>query len=239
MRSLTISTSRVKEMGDADIEAGDYVCIAVSDTGAGMPAEVAARATEPFFSTKPFGKGTGLGLAQVHGIARQSGGTVRIESREGEGTVVCILLPHVEPAAASIQAELLAPAEGKARPVIASARIMVVDDDPEVRTFLTELLEEQGHEVEAIDRPEAAIRALDKGAPDLALIDFAMPSMNGAQLAQAMRELHPDLPIAFVTGYAESENLEGALGADVPVLRKPFGIGEIAALLAQTVRRAE
>ena len=237
--TLTISTSRVKEAGDADIKAGDYVCIAVSDTGAGMPAEVAARATEPFFSTKPFGKGTGLGLAQVHGIASQSGGTVRIESREGEGTVVRMLLPHVEPAAADTRTDALAPAEGKARQVIESARIMVVDDDPEVRTFLTELLEEQGHEVEAIDRPEAAIRALDNGVPDLALIDFAMPGMNGAQLARAMRERHPDLPIAFVTGYAESENLEGVLGADVPVLRKPFGIAEISALLAREVRRAE
>jgi CheY-like chemotaxis protein len=145
----------------------------------------------------------------------------------------------VEPARVRDQVELTAPAVDEARQIIASARIMVVDDDPEVRTFLTELLEEQGHEVEAIDRPEAAIRALDKAVPDLALIDFAMPGMNGAQLAQAMRERHPGLPIAFVTGYAESENLEGALGADVPVLRKPFGIGEITALLARTVRRAE
>src|SRR6185436_12317913 len=93
--TLTVSTSLAHEKDGLDLDAGDYVCIAVADTGQGMAPEVLARATEPFFSTKPFGKGTGLGLAQVYGIARQSKGTLRIESREGEGTIVRLLLPHV------------------------------------------------------------------------------------------------------------------------------------------------
>ena len=105
---MTISTGVTQEADGLDLAAGDYVCVAVADTGQGMTAEVAARATEPFFSTKPFGKGTGLGLAQVYGIARQSGGTLRIESREGEGTIVRLLLPR-----ASIDALEDAPGEGR------------------------------------------------------------------------------------------------------------------------------
>jgi PAS domain S-box-containing protein len=228
--ALTIATEIVREPGDAELETGDYVRICVSDTGTGMAPEVAARATEPFFSTKPFGKGTGLGLAQVYGIARQAGGTLRIDSREGEGTTVCVLLPHVEPAAAgATEAETAAeaPGPGTAR----AARIMVVDDDAEVRTFLKELLEDSGHQVTTFDAPEAAVEAIGAAAPDLALIDFAMPSMNGAQLARALRECRPDLPIAFVTGYAESQLLENALGPEVPVLRKPFGTDELGALV--------
>ena len=118
------------------------------------------------------------------------------------------------------------------------ARIMVVDDDAEVRLFLAELLPGSGHEVATFDRPEAALESLAEAAPDLALIDFAMPSMNGAQLARALRERRPDLPIAFVTGYAESDQLESALGAAVPVLRKPFGIDELAALVDKALDRA-
>ena len=231
---LTIATAIVAEPGDAELAAGDYVRITVSDTGTGMAPDVAARATEPFFSTKPFGKGTGLGLAQVYGIARQSGGTLRIDSREGEGTRMCVLLPHVSPAAAA-EVEEKAAAAAAAEEAVVRGRIMVIDDDAEVRLFLTEILEAQGHAVAAFDRPEAAIEGLAAAAPDLALIDFAMPSMNGAQLARALRELRPDLPIAFVTGFAESEQLEGALGPDVPVLRKPFGLDDLAALVERAL----
>ncbi len=113
--------------------------------------------------------------------------------------------------------------------------ILVVDDDAEVRAFLTELLEAMGHKVEAFESAETAIGASGGTPPDLALIDFAMPSMNGAQLARVLRERHPNLPIAFVTGYAESEQLEGALGGGVPVLRKPFGIDELSSLVADFV----
>ncbi|HWT13148.1 MAG TPA: PAS domain S-box protein [Allosphingosinicella sp.] len=236
--TLTIATDVVREEGGPDLDPGDYVCITVADTGTGMPPEVASRATEPFFSTKPFGKGTGLGLAQVYGIARQSGGIVRIQSREGEGTKVSMLLPHVEPAAAGQGDEGQAEGAAGEMPAAARARIMVIDDDADVRFFLTELLEAEGHEVDAFARPEAALDGLNGSAPDLALIDFAMPGMNGAQLARELRRRRPDLPIAFVTGYAESEQLEGALGADVPVLRKPFGIDEIVSLVASALEKA-
>lgn len=231
--TLTLSTETVEEDGALDLEPGDYVAITVADTGVGMPPDVAARASEPFFSTKPVGKGTGLGLAQVYGIARQSGGTMRIDSREGEGTVVRILLPRAEPGAAgTVVAAETAAAGAVAAP---AARIMLVDDDPDVRFFLSSLLDELGHEVQAFEDAEAALAALDGSPPDLMLVDFAMPRMNGAQLARLVREKYPELPIVFVTGYAESDQLEGAAGADVPVLRKPFGIEALSSMVADAL----
>jgi PAS domain S-box-containing protein len=230
--TLTISTSLSREQNGIDLDAGDYVCIAVEDDGQGMSSEVLARATEPFFSTKPFGKGTGLGLAQVYGIARQSKGTLRIESSEGEGTVVRLLLPQVvgEIVADSAGGKAAAPAaKAEAAP---AARILVVDDDADVRAFIADILGDLGHRVETLDCADAALEALAQGAPDLVLLDFAMPGMNGAQLAREARALHPGLPIVFVTGFAESEQLERALGSDVAVLKKPFGIEELAAVIA-------
>jgi PAS domain S-box-containing protein len=234
---LTISTGVATEPDGLDLAAGDYVCVAVADTGQGMTAEVAARATEPFFSTKPLGKGTGLGLAQVYGIVRQAGGTMRIESREGEGTTVRLLLPR-----ASVDAVEDAPGEGQAGAAgVATgggARIFVVDDDEDVREFLADALISLGHRVETLAGGAATLAALDEGAPDLVLVDFAMPGMNGAELARAIRARLPDLPIVFVTGFAESDQLEGALGPDVPVLRKPFGIDDLSAMVAGQLTRS-
>jgi PAS domain S-box-containing protein len=229
--TLTIATGPVREDQAPDLEAGDYVCVTVADTGHGMAADVLARATEPFFSTKPFGKGTGLGLAQVYGIARQSGGTLRIDSREGEGTTVRIYLPQVD---ADATADASEPTKAAQAGASAGAEIVVVDDDADVRRFLAELIETLGHRVTTFASAEAALDGLSGATPDLMLIDFAMPVMNGAQLACVLRESHPELPIAFITGYAESEQIEGALGRGVPVLRKPFGANALAALIAET-----
>jgi PAS domain S-box-containing protein len=229
---LTVATALHEQAENGpDLAAGTYVRISVGDSGHGMSPQVAARAMEPFFSTKPVGKGTGLGLAQVYGIAHQSGGTVRIESREGEGTQVHILLPHVPPAPEKSEAAAPAPAsETGAQQRFVS--ILVVDDDPQVRNFMVQALSELGHEVHSCDSGEAALERLDRELPDLILVDFAMPGMNGAQLAQAIRARHGDQPIVFVTGYAESEQLEAALGPDVPVLRKPFSINDLSAMIA-------
>jgi CheY-like chemotaxis protein len=110
-------------------------------------------------------------------------------------------------------------------------RIFVVDDDPNVRAFIAELLQEIGHKVEAFGGGEAALAELGRTVPDLLLVDYAMPGMNGAQLAREVRARHPKLPVVFITGFAESQQIEAAIGGDVPILRKPFGIDE----LAQTV----
>ena len=231
--TLTISTGLSREGESVELEAGDYVCVAVADTGQGMTAEVAARAIEPFFSTKPLGRGTGLGLAQVYGIARQSGGSLRIDSREGEGTRVRLILPRAGAASQEVaEPGVAARASGHAG---AGVRIFVVDDDAEVRDFLADTLTGLGHRVETLSGAEAALGALAQGPPDLMLIDFAMPGMNGAELAREARALFPELPIIFVTGFAESDQIEAACGADVPVLRKPFGIDELAAAVAAQV----
>jgi PAS domain S-box-containing protein len=230
--TLTISTSLAREQGSVDLDAGDYICVAVADTGTGMSPEILARATEPFFSTKPFGKGTGLGLAQVYGIARQSRGTLRIESKEGEGSIVRLLLPRIagEVVGDGVGGEAPEPVPASAAP--ASAHILVVDDDADVRAFLADILGTLGHRVETAECADAALASMAVAAPDLALLDFAMPGMNGAELARAARKLHPGLPIVFVTGFAESDQLEGALGSAVSVLKKPFGVEELTAIIA-------
>ena len=237
--TLTISTGVMQERGDHELEPGDYVCIAVADTGAGMPPEVAARATEPFFSTKPLGEGTGLGLAQVYGMARQCGGTVRLDSREGEGTIVRIVLPRME-AGADASIEEGEAAAGPAEPEPSRrARIMVVDDDADVRAYLSGLLGDLGHDVAAFEGGRAALKAVEAEPPDLMLIDFAMPEINGAQLAKSVRGRWPDLRIVFITGYAESDQLEAAAGADAPILRKPFGQDALSAMIAEMLRGPE
>ncbi|MEA3017021.1 MAG: hypothetical protein QOI38_1743 [Sphingomonadales bacterium] len=235
---LSISTACVEEPGGPDLEGGAYVCVSVEDDGEGMAPDVLARAIEPFFSTKPLGKGTGLGLAQVYGIAKQSGGTMRIDSAPGKGTRVRIVLPRAPAAGAAEGA-----GEGGAATMPEAAptpaiRILVVDDDADVRGFLADALDELGHQVSACDCGEAAIVEVDRSCPDLLLLDFAMPGMNGAEAAREIRSLCPGLPIVFVTGYAESEQLERALGRDVKVLRKPFSIDELLAVIAEAVPTA-
>lgn len=227
---LTICTQRRQEPDGPGLAAGDYVVISVSDTGTGMTPEVLARATEPFFSTKPVGKGTGLGLAQVYGIAHQSGGTVRIDSTLNVGTEVRIYLPHVANER-SKEVAVAAPGHIAQQP---PARIMVVDDDPEVRAFLLDALDALGHAAEGYADGAKALERLDEADPDLLLVDFAMPGMNGAELANAVRARRPRQSIAFVTGFADSDQID-AIGA--PALRKPFGIDALAAFLSEQLVR--
>ena len=228
--SLTISTSRNHFQNAADLDAGDYICVTVADTGAGMAPEVLARATEPFFSTKPLGRGTGLGLAQVYGIAQQSGGTVRIESEIGTGTKVHLILP----AASKDQVRLCTADVHTPEPERTSgtgATVLVIDDDSDVRAFLAASLEALDHHVVEAENGEQGLKRLAEHQPDLILLDYAMPGMHGADVARAVRHIHADLPIIFVTGYAETEQLEAALGADVPILRKPFTVAQLSAAL--------
>jgi PAS domain S-box-containing protein len=231
---LSISTACVEEAGDADVGPGAYVCISVEDDGEGMAPDIRARAIEPFFSTKPLGKGTGLGLAQVYGIAQQSGGTIRIESAIGSGTKVRILLPR-GPAGGGADGAEDGGAAPPAAPPPPAVRILVVDDDDDVRGYLEDALDELGHQVSGCASGEAAIAEVARDCPDLLLLDFAMPGMNGAEVAREVRKSCPKLPIVFVTGYAESEQLESALGPDVRVLRKPFSIDDLVAAIAEHV----
>jgi len=196
------------------------VSVSVSDDGEGMPPDVARRAGEPFFTTKMQGKGTGLGLAQVFGFARQCGGEVRILTAVGTGTKIDIVLPVAEPDV------MPGTADQAPKPISAStrqrARIVVIDDDDGVRAVIRQALADAGFDVqEAIDGP-SGLRLLASHQPDLAVIDFMMPGMNGAEVARRAQALRPSLPIVFVSGYADTLALDGIAGATV--LRKPFEV---------------
>ncbi len=199
-------------------QAGDYVVIAVSDTGSGMSDEVLAKAFEPFFTTKRVGKGSGLGLSQVLGFAKQSGGGVQIETKLGKGTTVRVFLPRSSAAAAD-QAPLSAEALAAVLP--ASAVVLVVDDDDHVRHVTSSMLEGLGHVPIEAGSGGAALEVLaGKRKIDVALIDFAMPGMSGLELAREARMRLPALPIVFITGFADLTVLAGIRHEHI--LRKPF-----------------
>jgi PAS domain S-box-containing protein len=229
---LTLSARERTLTDSPDLQPGKYVEIRVSDNGPGMPEAVAARAFEPFFTTKPVGQGTGLGLSQVYGMAGQAGGTARIERRAPRGTSVVLLLPAVE-APASAEAEDDAKVPGAA---YEGRTVLVVDDDPEVRGFLSASLEGLGFDVVAAEDTERGLSVLETYDPDLLLLDFAMPGLNGAQMAEAVRARRPDLPIIFASGYSETAAIERAVGASAVLLRKPFGVAELEAVLRRALR---
>ncbi|THD78017.1 MAG: response regulator [Phenylobacterium sp.] len=225
---LVIRTQPTVIETDPVLEAGEYVALSVTDSGEGMPAEVIARAFDPFFTTKSMGKGTGLGLSQVYGVARQAGGEARIASTPGEGTTVTVLLRRSEQAAeaeaeASGPDPILAPAAG--------ATVMVVDDDTQVRALLIETLNLLGYEVLEADGGATALEVLATRRPDAMLLDFAMPQMNGAQVADRARKLWPDLPIVFASGHADTAAIKAAVGDGARILRKPFDMNELARTL--------
>jgi signal transduction histidine kinase/CheY-like chemotaxis protein len=209
----------------AELGGGDYVAIAVSDTGTGMSEEVMARALEPFFTTKERGKGSGLGLSMVYGVARQSGGGLALSSRLGEGTTVRVYLPRAqETAAASDQrAQETIEAAG-----LAGRSVLLIDDDPDVRQVTATLLAELGCRVIGAESGRAGLAALARcGDIDVAVIDFAMPGLNGLEAAALLVSRCPDLPIVIVTGYADMD-LSAAERHGFRLLRKPFQRAEIA-----------
>ena len=204
--------------------AGEYVTVGVSDTGTGMADDVRAKVFEPFFTTKEIGKGSGLGLSQVLGFAKQSGGGVRIESRLGEGTSVHIYLPR-----AAADAVKVGPAATRATATdfFRRATILLVDDDNEVREITRAMLHEHGHRVLEAGSGGAALDILQREpAIDLLIVDFAMPGMNGAEVARLAHARRPDLPVLFVTGFADRGALTGV--DDTCIVGKPFMHGELA-----------
>ncbi len=223
--ALTIETCnvRIRDGAHVDLTPGDYVLVTVTDTGSGMPADVALRATEPFFTTKGIGKGTGLGLSTAYGFLRQSGGTLRITSHPGQGTSVQMYLPRSFEAAASAAPDGAdVAAEGR------GALVLLVDDDEGVRSTSAELLRELGYAVVEASTGRRALEILS-AHPDIRLMvaDYAMPGMNGAELLTAAREMRPGLKTIIVTGYAQGSDLDRLL-PNAAVLRKPFNLVELA-----------
>ncbi|WP_217475641.1 hybrid sensor histidine kinase/response regulator [Stutzerimonas stutzeri] len=201
------------------LTAGEYILLTVSDTGTGMTPEVIARAFEPFFTTKPIGQGTGLGLSMVYGFIKQAKGYVQIESEPGRGSRVCLYLPvHHGEAVTPLP-------ENEPVPNGAGETILVVEDEPVVRSLVVEVLNDLGYEtIEAGDATEALPSLEDGQRIDLLITDVGLPGMNGRQLADVARQHRPSLKVLFATGYAESATAKDFLGKDMAVITKPFAI---------------
>jgi PAS domain S-box-containing protein len=227
---LTIETANKwldeRAARERDLPPGQYLSLCVTDTGSGMTPEVKARAFDPFYTTKPLGQGTGLGLSMVHGFARQSGGQVQIYSEIGIGTTVCLYLPR--------HAGKTAPAEEKeySRTEPGSGEtVLIIDDESTVRMLIVEVLEENGYTaIEAVDGA-GGLKILQSGARiDLLITDVGLPGgMNGRQVVDAARAERPDLKVLFITGYAENAAIgNGHLDAGMEILTKPFTMETLA-----------
>ncbi len=234
---MRITTENMKlaanEVGD--IRAGDYIKISVNDTGCGMPPEVKERAFEPFFTTKPVGKGTGLGLSQIFGFAHQSGGEVGIESEVDEGTTVSIYLPRTE-VAAPVRIHPAAQQRKESDIHVPGARILLVEDDPRVRTATVDALEDLDYEPIACSSGAEAIELFKAHELDLVITDVIMPEMTGPELIRHLKSTQThDFAVLFVTGYVgegESDDLRG-----YELLRKPFTVGALASAVSAALAR--
>jgi CheY-like chemotaxis protein len=238
--TLTIETANA-ELDEAyaaahpDSRPGQYVVIAIGDTGTGMSPDTIARAFEPFFTTKPLGQASGLGLSMVYGFVRQSGGHVTIESQPAQGSTVRLYLPRYtaqEPAAATQPAGRFAGGDG--------ATILVVEDDDEVRRSSVEALRDMGYDVlEAPDAMEAFRLVIDRGGIDLLFTDVGLPGgVNGRALADAARNASAGLKVLFTTGYTRHAMLDGGtVDRGVHFLAKPFTLQQLSDKVREALDR--
>jgi PAS domain S-box-containing protein len=228
---LSFVSRPVEIANDPDLEDGEYIELCISDTGVGMPEDVLDRAFEPFFTTKEVGKGTGLGLSMVYGMARQSGGVARIESEPGKGTTVRIYFRVAGRAADHSGAS--ESDEATAHREVAAERILVIDDDPDVRAFISESLAEEGYSVREAADGKSGLSAFAAEPPDLVVLDFIMPGLSGADVASRILSKQPLQPILFVSGYSETDSIK-RIAPNAPLLTKPFR----AEALSKAVRSA-
>jgi signal transduction histidine kinase/ActR/RegA family two-component response regulator len=236
---LTIETANTSLDGRAarenDMVAGQYVMVCVTDTGIGMAPEVIERAFDPFYTTKPMGQGTGLGLSMTYGFAKQSGGQVRIYSEVGKGTTMRIFLPqHAgEEDAESLPAQLT-----EAPRAQAGETVLIVDDDEAVRMLVTEVLQELGYgAIEAADGTSGLNVLQSNARIDLLITDVGLPGgMNGRQIADAARVRRPGLKVLFITGYAENAVVRnGYLEAGMQIMIKPFTMEALATRIQDVI----
>ena len=225
--TVTIVGKNVHLQEGEPVPPGEYVAIAVEDDGVGIPEDVLARVFEPFFTTKPVGKGTGLGLSQVHGFVHQAGGTVKVASRLGKGTAITMYLPRARDVSINAQPE------ARAAPVRIGT-VLLVEDNPEVATASTGLLEELGYSVRWVPSAEAALQEIEKDDIDVVFSDIVMPGrLDGLGLARTIKQKHPRLPILLATGYSEAAH---NAGSDFSILRKPYQVHELSRALADLTR---
>ena len=238
---ITVETQNVtlgQAYAQTHLEAvpGDYVLLAVTDTGVGMDAATRARVFEPFFTTKPVGQGTGLGLATVIGIVKQSGGAVAVYSEPGQGTAMKVYLPahHAQPDAVPAATIAATPATG-------SETVLLVEDDVGVRELAEEALRACGYQVLACALPEAALEQSRLQAGEIALLvsDVVMPQMDGPALAARLRQQRPQLRVLFVSGYpANAIAASGAFAAGADFLQKPYTPESLAAQVRRVLDAA-
>jgi CheY-like chemotaxis protein len=221
---ITASAEAVGSGHRSRLNPGQYIFLSVADTGVGMDETTLARAVEPFFSTKGVGRGTGLGLSMVHGLASQLGGALTIQSRPGVGTNIELWLP---PGAVPAEA---GPSLSDAAPVSEMRGVaLLVDDEELVRMSTADMLNDLGYEVVEAASSEEALRRLNGGlSPDVLVTDHLMPGMNGTDLARVVQLERPHIRVLVVSGYAEAEGIS----PDLPRLTKPFRNVELAASLA-------
>ncbi|HWI84115.1 response regulator [Ramlibacter sp.] len=235
--TLTISTCTDERTEAREhLKPGQYVLVRVSDTGQGIAPQLLSKVFDPFFTTKPLGSGTGLGLSQVYGFARQSGGVASIVSHVGQGTTVELVFPAA-PADAQPGAEPPQPAEVPAP--VEPRKILVVEDDPDVRRVIVECLGLIGYAVSEAPNGTEGLAAIASSKPDLLVVDYAMPDMTGAEVISRARALVGELPVILATGYADMAAVERLAGKPA-ILRKPFDINSLGAAVATALEaRAE
>ncbi len=229
---ITLSARNVvlpDEEAGGDLK-GDYVAVSIADTGSGIAPDIVDKVFDPFFTTKEHGKGTGLGLSQVHGFAHQSGGTVRMSSRLGSGSTVTLYLPRCEDSKETTAEE----SDGVA---VRSGTALVVEDNPEVATATSTLVEQLGYQAVIAGNANIALERLARSGITLVLSDIVMAGeMDGVALARRIRELYPRIPIVLVTGYAEQM---GAAEENFTVLRKPYRLIELNRAISKASVEAE
>jgi PAS domain S-box-containing protein len=235
---LTIETANI-HLDEAysslyeDVQPGDYVVVSVSDTGFGMPPEVLAKAIDPFFTTKPIGEGTGLGLSVIYGFAKQNRGHLSIDSELGHGTTVKLYLPRVLQNAVNLDTSIAETPRGQGE------IILVVEDDATVRSIISDALKDLGYNVLLAADARPAITLLKSDQPiDLLVSDVVLPHVNGRKLAEMARGLRPNLKVLFVSGYAENATFRGDfLDPGMDMLTKPFALDALGAKVHAMIHR--
>jgi two-component system cell cycle sensor histidine kinase/response regulator CckA len=223
-------------MGSDILPIGDYTALKVTDTGTGIPPHLLAKIFEPFFTTKEVGKGTGLGLSTVYGIVKQSGGFIFADSEEGKGASFILYLPvHRAEARAAPRAKKEKEQAGE---LWGTGTILLVEDEATVRAVAERALARHGYTVFTAENGEAALEILAReGHFDLMISDVVMPTMDGPTTVREARKTHPDLPILFISGYAE-EQLRKSIDLDrVSFLAKPFSVQKLAEAARDTIAK--
>jgi signal transduction histidine kinase len=233
--TISVHNQALAEQQVGKLAAGDYVRVAVSDTGCGMTQEVLERAFEPFFTTKEVGKGTGLGLSQIFGFAHQSGGEIGIDSVVGQGTTVALYLPRSRAASAEVRMHPSAMPRDRADPTVSGARILLVEDDPRVRAATMGALEDLDYKPFACASGAEAIAAFETRDFDLVISDVIMPAMTGPELVRELKRRRPNTAILFVTGYVGESEGDDMVGYEI--LRKPFTVSALANAVASALGR--